>query len=69
MKQISRIIAEAAMPELRAAYAENARLRTAIRGAVEAYDSDRRSSAQHLRLAMNRLREFNRETALEEDAQ
>lgn len=66
MKHISDVIAEAALPELRQAHAENARLRTAIRGAVEAHDSDKRGSAQHFRLAMARLRKIADETTLRE---
>ncbi len=66
MKHIAEVISQAAVPELRRAYAENARLRTAIRCAVEAYDSDQRASAQHFILAMGTLRKIADEAAIRE---
>ena len=67
MKHIAEVISQAAVPELRRAYAENARLRTAIRCAVEAYDSDQRGSMLNFILAMRTLRKIADEAAIKED--
>jgi len=64
MKHISDVVAEASLSALREAAQENARLRTALRRIVEAWDSPRRCSGQHLRVAIERGRSIVAERAL-----